>query len=158
MISHHNTHQNTARIARTAVNVAVCRTFSRSVLTSISTRAVGFIARNPHIATAGPTSEMGGFAALSGLQLSRGRCGRYFPSFPPGSLIVRCSLGSQPDNENAYILLKASLMDGPRGLHESVCKLPKIPLPRRSIHKDGCRESMWRARSPLSCAFPRRLY
>jgi hypothetical protein len=31
MIHYHKTHQNTARIARTIVNLAICRDFSRAM-------------------------------------------------------------------------------------------------------------------------------
>jgi hypothetical protein len=77
MILRHKTQQNTARIARIIVNVAICRTFLRSVLTVIITRVGGSIARISQIATAGPTSEIGGFAGFLGLQRVRGRYGRY---------------------------------------------------------------------------------
>ena len=61
MIQYRKTWQNTARIARAIGNAAVCRTFMRSVLTVIITRVGGSIARISQIATAGPTSEIGGF-------------------------------------------------------------------------------------------------
>jgi hypothetical protein len=64
MISRHKIQQNTDRIARTVLNVAVCRTFLRSVLATITARGDGFIARNPQIATAG---RMGGSACFAGL-------------------------------------------------------------------------------------------
>jgi hypothetical protein len=35
MIFHHKIQQNTARIARTVLNVTVCRTFLRSVLSRV---------------------------------------------------------------------------------------------------------------------------
>jgi hypothetical protein len=76
MILRHKTQQNTARIDRIIVNVAICRTFLRSVLTVIITRVGGSIVRISQIATAGPTSEIGGFAGLLELQRVRGRCGR----------------------------------------------------------------------------------
>jgi hypothetical protein len=52
-----NVQQNTARIARTAGNVAFCRTFLRSVFTVISTCADGFVARSTQIATADRTDR-----------------------------------------------------------------------------------------------------
>jgi hypothetical protein len=39
MIPHHKTQQNTARIARTAGNTAICGDIVRAVLTAIITRA-----------------------------------------------------------------------------------------------------------------------
>jgi hypothetical protein len=68
--------QNTDRIARIIINVVICRTFLRSVLTVTITPVGGSIARISQIATAAPTSEIGGFAGLLGLQRVRGRCGR----------------------------------------------------------------------------------
>jgi hypothetical protein len=65
MIQYRKTWQNTARIARIIVNAAVCRTFLRSVFFMITMHGDGFIARISQIATAGPTSEIGGFAGLS---------------------------------------------------------------------------------------------
>jgi hypothetical protein len=38
MIHYHNTHQNTDRFARTIVNVAICRDFSRAMLPRITER------------------------------------------------------------------------------------------------------------------------
>ena len=52
MIQCRKTLQNTARIARTIGNAAVCRTFMRSVLTVIITCEGGSIARISQIATA----------------------------------------------------------------------------------------------------------
>ena len=72
-----NMRKDTDRTARIAVSVAICRTFSRSVLAIILTRVGDSIARISRIATADPTSEIGGFAGLLGLQRQRGRCGRY---------------------------------------------------------------------------------
>jgi len=43
MISRHNTQQNTARIARTVVNLALCRTFSRAMLLLVIARERGCI-------------------------------------------------------------------------------------------------------------------
>jgi hypothetical protein len=57
MIPHHNTPQNTARIARTAGNTAVRGDKVRSVLTTIIARAGSFVARNPPIATAYRTHQ-----------------------------------------------------------------------------------------------------
>src|SRR5215208_5975367 len=76
MIQYRKSWQNTARIARAIGNAVVCRTFVRSVLTAIITRVGGSIARISQIATAGPTSEIGGLAGLLELQYVRSRCGR----------------------------------------------------------------------------------
>jgi hypothetical protein len=65
VVSWRNVHQNTARNARIIDNMVICRTFMRSVLTSIITRPDGYIARISQIATAGPTSEIGGFCGSS---------------------------------------------------------------------------------------------
>jgi hypothetical protein len=77
MISHHKTQQSIDHIARTVFNVSICRTLLRSELTVIITRVAGSIARISQIATVGPTSEIGGFAGLLGLQRVRGRCRRW---------------------------------------------------------------------------------
>ena len=79
MISWSNVQQNTARIDRTVripIDTPIRRNFSRSILHSAIARGDGFIARSPQIATAGPTSEIGCFAGLLGLQRVRGRCRR----------------------------------------------------------------------------------
>jgi hypothetical protein len=52
MISRHKIQQNTARIARTIGNVAVCRTFVRSVFFITTRHGDGFIDRSPQIPTA----------------------------------------------------------------------------------------------------------
>jgi hypothetical protein len=46
------TSQNIARIARTAVNVAICRTFSRAVLLLVIDRGGGFTAPLSRVPTA----------------------------------------------------------------------------------------------------------
>jgi hypothetical protein len=68
MISHHKTQQSIDHIARTVFNVSICRTLLRSILTVIITRVGDAIARISQIATAGPTSEIGGFAGFLTLQ------------------------------------------------------------------------------------------
>jgi len=65
MISYHKIQQNTARIDRTAGNPAIYGDIVRSVLTAIITRASGFIARSPQIATADLTYGVGALAGLS---------------------------------------------------------------------------------------------
>jgi hypothetical protein len=59
------TSQDTDRITRTVFNVAVCRTFVRSVSTVIITRIGGSITRISHIATADRTCRIGSLAGLS---------------------------------------------------------------------------------------------
>jgi hypothetical protein len=61
MIQYRKTWQNTARIDRIIVNMVICRTFLRPVLTVIITPVGGSIARISQMATTGPTSEIGGF-------------------------------------------------------------------------------------------------
>jgi hypothetical protein len=53
IISWRNVQQNTDRIARSVVNVAICRTFVRSVFVMPTVRGDGFIDRSPQIPTAG---------------------------------------------------------------------------------------------------------
>jgi hypothetical protein len=65
MIQSRKTWQNSARIARTVLNVAVCRTFVRSVFTGIITRVGGSIARISQIATALRTCKNSALAGLS---------------------------------------------------------------------------------------------
>jgi hypothetical protein len=62
--------KTTARIACITVNVAICRTFLRWVLTVIITRVRGSIARISQIATAGPTSEIGVLAGFLDFNVS----------------------------------------------------------------------------------------
>jgi hypothetical protein len=64
LTSYYNIQQNTDRTARTTVSIAICRTFVRSVFTLIITRVGDSITRISRIATAGPTSEIGGFAGF----------------------------------------------------------------------------------------------
>jgi hypothetical protein len=63
MISRHKIQQNTARIARAVLNVAVCRTFLRSVFTVI-TRVGDSIARISQVATADKHIGIGALAGL----------------------------------------------------------------------------------------------
>ena len=136
--------QSTARIARTVVNVAICRIFWRSILRSVSTA-------DDWLPTAyRPRGNLLFSRSFSWVMVAAVGAVGVLRTFLKGSLIARCSLGSQPDNENAYILPKASLMKRPRGLHKSVCKLPRTPLPRPSVHKVSPRESMKGARPPHS--------
>ena len=58
MIQYRKSWQNSARIARTIGNRAVCRTFMRSVLFITTTHEDGFIARNLQIATADRTDRI----------------------------------------------------------------------------------------------------
>jgi hypothetical protein len=59
------THQCTVRTARIEGNIVICRPFVRWVFTVI-TRIGGSIAHISQIATAGPTSEFGGFRGVLG--------------------------------------------------------------------------------------------
>jgi hypothetical protein len=77
MIQYRKIWQSTARSDRATGIAAICRTFMRSVLTVILSRVGGTIARISQIATAGPMSEIGGFAGLCPASNSCGRCGRY---------------------------------------------------------------------------------
>jgi hypothetical protein len=52
MIQYRKTWQNTARIARTVLNVAVCRAFLRSVFFITTRHGDGYIDRSLQIATA----------------------------------------------------------------------------------------------------------
>ena len=76
MIPFRKTWQNIARTARIIDNMVICRTFMRSVFTGIITRVGGSVARISQIAIAGPTSEIGDFVGLLGLQRVRGPRGR----------------------------------------------------------------------------------
>ena len=92
MIQSRKTWQSTARIARTVLNVAVCRTFMRSVLTVIITRVGGSIARISQIATACLTSEIGGFAGFLTLQRwPRSVRSVFWPALPMALIALRVS-------------------------------------------------------------------
>ena len=65
MMAHRKIQQNTDHTGRTADNLAISRDIARSVLTTIITRADGFIARSPQIATADLMYGVGALAGLS---------------------------------------------------------------------------------------------
>jgi hypothetical protein len=78
MIQYRNTWQNTACIARTIGNAAVCRTFMRSVFFITTMHGEGFIDRSPQIPTADLAYGIGGLRVIPTLQGRRGRCLRNF--------------------------------------------------------------------------------
>jgi hypothetical protein len=94
MIQYRKSWQNTARIARALINASICRAFLQSVFTAIITCVADSIARISQIATAAPTSEIGDFVGLLGLQRVRGRCGLCVCHMMTGKDVLR-SQGSQ---------------------------------------------------------------
>lgn len=60
MMARRKTQQITARIARTLLNVAVCRTFLRAVFFITTMHGDGFIDRSPQIPTADYRVGIGG--------------------------------------------------------------------------------------------------
>jgi hypothetical protein len=65
MISWRNVQQSTDRIARTVLNIAVCRTFMRSVLTVIITNVGDLSPASPKYRPQIDRLEMSRFAGLS---------------------------------------------------------------------------------------------
>jgi hypothetical protein len=94
MIQYRKSWQNTARIARTARKVDICRTFvwmMAIIVPPADERLLTAVISTDRIPT---VQEPGGLQVFRFLSDSCGRCGRYFPWAVPSSLSSPCVYSS----------------------------------------------------------------